>query len=264
MKQPYRSVGRLINANAPTSWGTGTLIGPRHVLTAAHVVEHLLASQSALGPATFVLPDGRRSEIIANECDGGWRKKLVSHDFALLALRDELGRSGAYANWAEFDDNAHLGATLHITGYDADLWLEAGRPATPVPYDRTVPVFQLNKYFVDAFIDPSILVPGVVGGALAHQAKLARPFLGLAGLGLGYFALQGHLDDRLGWSAGAGVQAGGASGGPLWIDDPAGPRVVGVTGHAAPLGERAGVSYGRPVGSKLTTAMVRDFIRAHP
>lgn len=121
VKSPYRYVGRLIIASAPNSGGTGTLIGPRHVLTAAHVAVDLGGRAKRGGVATFVLPDGRSSEVTDAELDGGWRFKIFSCDFALLALKDELGAGGAHAAWAPFDDDKHLGKRMHVTGYDADL-----------------------------------------------------------------------------------------------------------------------------------------------
>lgn len=267
-KSPYRFVGRLINAKHPTSWGTGTLIGPRHVVTAAHVVEHLVKEQNAHGAPTFVLPDGRSSEITDAELDGGWRRKIVTCDFALLALKDALGAGGAHAAWAEFDDATHLGARMHVTGYDADLWVAAGQPATPVLYDRVTTVGRFNKYTTEYIASPQVVVGGIAGAAAARKLKLTGPFLGLGALGLSYYGLKGHVFDQLGWSAEDAVQAVGASGGPLWVDDPAGPRVVGVTGHAFKRGERHGIPFGRPVGSKITPGpcadMVRNYLHVHP
>jgi hypothetical protein len=49
--------------------GTGTLIGPRHILTAAHVIEDVFSRQSAGNEPVFVVPGGRPCLIVNAEID---------------------------------------------------------------------------------------------------------------------------------------------------------------------------------------------------
>lgn len=272
-KEPYCYVGRFINTGNPYSWATGILIGPRHVLTAAHVVERLAACEAGkLGAATFVLPDGRSSVMGDAEIDGGWRRKIVTCDFAIVALDKDLGRGGKHATWATFDDEKHLGMAMHITGYDGDMW-HAVTPPPPQPtlYDRTAPVTRFAHY-----VGRNVMVAGGTGAATILLADKVAPktkpfFVGVAALDVTYYGMKGMALDQFGWAANRGRQAEGASGGPLWCVTDDGPRVVGVTGQADAYrfsSKSYGVDYGSCVGSKITpgpcTNMIRNFIRTHP
>ncbi|MFO0871239.1 MAG: trypsin-like serine protease [Pirellulales bacterium] len=252
-QRPYCYVGRIVNQmRANGIGGVATLVGRRHIVTAAHVIEDADLLSAKLGPILFVLPDGRRSEIAHAELDGGFPKtRYSSYDFGVCTLQDPLG-AGGHAAWGVFEDD-DFGRTMTLAGYDQDL---AGAVRPPPLVVRSGRVQQRRGGGTVAALGAAALLDG------ARRGRMLGTGLG-AGAAVQGLLLQQHLS--VGWK-GDFYAAEGASGGPIWIDRKGVPTVIGVqSGGFDGDGDRvAEFCLGSRISPGEAEAMVRDHIARNP
>jgi hypothetical protein len=261
----FQYVGNLMSENGG-GWGTGTLIGPRHILTAAHVCLEL--KKTGRNPV-FTLPDGRKSEVIQMTINGGYISEprtglsiTPQFDMAICLLRDPIGNKG-YAKWATFDQSL-VGNVMHLSGYDNDLSDNLDSKLIPRLIDRTG-VVRYSTHARNA--THGLGVP--MGLATAFDGwRNDKPLtFGLGLLGTGASIVAGEVIDGYGWGSAMKVEKG-ASGGPLWYQK-AGTKerfVVGVVSGKSVLDqERRGLPQGGySTGSLITegegSQWIADFI----
>lgn len=277
-KKPYCYVGRVVNERTDDTGkktydaigGTATLIGRRHILTAAHVIEdadaldgktHVYEVKDAqnqviqktikLGSIFFVLPDGRRSEIDQAELDGGWpRHRLTSYDFGVCTLKDPLGDVGGHASWGVFEDD-DSGQQMTMTGYDFDL---AGATRPPPLIVRTGSVSQQRGGAKMALIGTAAMLDGLRANGFVRGIYRG---VGFAALAQGVL-IQQHVS--VGWK-GNFYAAEGSSGGPIWIDRSGIPTVIGVQATGFDInGDKVGEF---SLGSRITAGPAEDMVRDH-
>jgi len=120
-------------------------------------------------------------------------------------------------------------------------------------------------------------LPGAAAVGVAPLLGKNKEVLGIPGLAVAAAgALAGHEFDKPGWTAEMRCY-NGASGAPIWTEDPRSgrPLVIGVQSAVASLGKglssdasRTEAALGDTKGSRITAGaaenMVRDFIRRHP
>jgi V8-like Glu-specific endopeptidase len=294
---PYRYIGRVTPSTNPkdSSRGTATLVGPRHILTAAHVIlgardtAKQRAKKSGRSDVTlyFTMPDGKggevQSKIVKSELDGGYnyieRKlgipvKLMSFDLAICALEDELGANG-FAHWTTFED-AMYGLPTFSAGYDADL---GGATLPPPLFTKRGTTRPLYEYaYKGALVGmvgtwtvtgkPVDLIKGALGKG--RPGFDARDVVSLAAGAYG--GLAGHVVDKEGWASNIWIGEG-ASGSPIWIcTDDRQPQVIGVQSFILPQKSvpvfGVHVSSGQAMGTRIrkgpAAAMIRNFIAKPP
>lgn len=249
---PYCYVGRVVTDRYPDAiGGTAVLVGRRHIVTAAHVIQDadVLAGKD---PILFVLPDRRHSEIVSAELDGGYRKtRLTSYDLGICTLKDPLG-AGGHAAWGVFED-ADFGKTMMLAGFDHDL---AGSTRPPPMVVRSGRISSHKGGYVIAALGAATLLDA------ASRRKIPQALFG-ADLALNGLILQDRLSN--GWKSGVCV-AKGASGGPLFLDREGVPTVVAVLSYAFDADkDRAGeFCLGSRISPGAAEAMVRDHIARNP
>ena len=266
----YRYVGYLMTSQGGETkgWGTATLIGPRHILTAGHVCVELDKLKKAYGPTVFVLPDGRRSIVGQIEIDAGW--KNPAFDIAVCTLTEELGAKG-HAYWNGFDKE-RFGSEIHLTGYDADMALKGTTGLIPQLIDRTGVVERCNQN-TKKYGAPLAVLSGAVMFYAAAEGKLSPTGGGLlyggSALFGGYQLLKNAVFDANGWQASI-VAEPGASGGPIWVEDGANQIVIGVQSAMTVLkSEMRKSGLGREwepagvVGSRITAGPCLNMIKNH-
>lgn len=117
---PYRTVGRITS----NSWCTGTLVGPRHVITAGHCVYDRPSKKwksnvyFAPGQNGSKTPYGkvRYKTLLAPR--GYVEKGGAEWDFAMIVLSEDIGsRTG----WMAYGyDDTMKSLSVNIAGYPAD------------------------------------------------------------------------------------------------------------------------------------------------
>ena len=125
---PWRIVGKVRTAGG---WGSGTMIGPRHVLTASHVVNWNADGRGNVGWITFT-PSyfdgrGRWGEIAINEvifweqAPGTLTDQQTAFDYVVLVTDTRIGDSIGYAGYRTYDDDWNDGEFWQYTGYPGEL-----------------------------------------------------------------------------------------------------------------------------------------------
>jgi V8-like Glu-specific endopeptidase len=144
---PWQCIGRLdVYSNpysfVPSSWGTGTLVGPNTVLTASHVVPWdanpaMVSFTPAFFDGTSTLgPDVSSFVVDASSYDAS-SSPAVAFDFAVLRLDDRLGDSLGWFGSKSYDDGWN----------DSNFWTLVGYPFLVASGNQ--PSFQLGISFHD-------------------------------------------------------------------------------------------------------------------
>lgn len=185
---PWRIIGKVATAGG---WGSGTVIGPRHVLTASHVVDWRRDSQGRIGWINFTPAyyDGRgpwgtfyATDVISwVENPGTMTDDQTAFDYVVLVFSERIGDTTGFAGFRAYD-----------TGWNGgSYWQTMGYPGERASGER--PAFENN---------------GAVRTASSHSTAGRTGYV------------MGHTKDF----------TPGQSGGPTWgwWDGEAWPRVVGV------------------------------------
>jgi len=125
---PWRTTGKVLTAGG---WGSGTTIGPRHVLTASHVVNWDRDRDGNVGWATFTPGyfDGRGpwGEIAAEEvifweeAPGQLSDQETAFDYVVLVMAERIGETVGYPGYRRYEDDWNGEAVWQYTGYPGEL-----------------------------------------------------------------------------------------------------------------------------------------------
>jgi V8-like Glu-specific endopeptidase len=126
---PWRCIGKVDvypngNADNPTEWGSGVLIGDRIVLTAGHVAAAINPSDWKIrftaGMYNGSAVDGPGA--VSYVSDARWLGDGVSgHDYAVLRLYDPIGTSLGYYGWKTYSPSWNGGNYWFLAGYPFDV-----------------------------------------------------------------------------------------------------------------------------------------------
>ena len=125
---PWRTTGKVRTAGG---FGTGTMIGRRHVLTASHVINWTRDSSGNIGWVTFTpgYYDGRGpwGELAVTEVlwwvqnPGSLTDQQTAFDYVVLVLRDPIGDTIGFAGTRDYDAAWNGGAFWQYVGYAGEL-----------------------------------------------------------------------------------------------------------------------------------------------
>ncbi len=169
---PWRTTGKVRTAGG---WGSGTMIGPRHVLTASHVVNWNSDSKGAVGWATFTPGyfDGRGPwgeidvvEVIYwEQAPGSLTDEETSIDYVVLVTDQRIGDLIGYAGYRAYDGGWNGGTYWQYIGYPAE------RSTGERPAFQGAAVVSSKQDFNVGGVDGAVLghfnefTPGQSGGA---------------------------------------------------------------------------------------------------
>lgn len=132
---PWRTTGKV---NTVGKWGSGTTIGPRHVLTASHVVNWTGGSGGGVAWLTFTPAyyDGSGSwgEIAAThviywqQAPGTLTDEQTAFDYVVLVMEERIGDVVGYPGYRTYNDGWNGGAYWQYIGYAGEL-ASGERPA---------------------------------------------------------------------------------------------------------------------------------------
>lgn len=119
-------------------WGSGVLVGPRHVATAGHVVPWGASSWAMLFVPSYwdgASVHGAGAQSYVSDFNG-WdtNNSVAAHDLAVLRLYEPLGSSLGWMGTKVYDPGWQGGAYWTLTGYPAMVTSE--RPS----YQSSIPV----------------------------------------------------------------------------------------------------------------------------
>lgn len=122
---PYRIHGKLTIYGWGSAYGgSGVLVGPHHVLTAAHNVYNqgvwATSVSVSFGLNEGLAPFGKRNVVKAYTFRQWIKDKLKGYDMALLVLDQSIGNDIGYAGLLCLDDEGISRETVTITGYPSD------------------------------------------------------------------------------------------------------------------------------------------------
>jgi hypothetical protein len=125
---PWRTTGKVRTA---AGWGSGTMIGRRHVLTASHVVNWNRDAAGNIGWVTFTPGyfDGRGpwGELVVDEVlswvqnPGTLTDQQTAFDYVVLVLRDPIGDTIGFAGHRTYQASWNGGAFWQCVGYAGNL-----------------------------------------------------------------------------------------------------------------------------------------------
>jgi V8-like Glu-specific endopeptidase len=125
---PWRITGKVRTAGG---WGSGTMIGPRHVLTASHVINWNSDGNGSVGWATFTPGyfDGRgpwgeisvSNVVFWEQAPGSLTDQQTAFDYVVLITNQRIGESIGYAGYRTYDDDWNGGGFWQYVGYPGEL-----------------------------------------------------------------------------------------------------------------------------------------------
>jgi V8-like Glu-specific endopeptidase len=132
---PWRTTGKVKTAG---KWGSGTTIGPRHVLTASHVVNWTGGSGGGVAWLTFTPSyfdgSGPWGDIAAThviyweKAPGTLTDEQTAFDYVVLVMEERIGETVGYPGYRTYDDDWNGGAYWQYIGYPGEL-ASGERPA---------------------------------------------------------------------------------------------------------------------------------------
>ena len=125
---PWRTTGKVRTVG---QWGSGTTIGPRHVLTASHVVNWTGGSGGGVAWLTFTPAyfdgSGPWGEIAATnviywlQAPGQLTDQQTAFDYVVLVMEDRIGDIVGYPGFRTYDDDWNGGQFWQTIGYPGEL-----------------------------------------------------------------------------------------------------------------------------------------------
>ena len=125
---PWRTTGKV---NTVGKWGSGTTIGPRHVLTASHVVNWTGGSGGGVAWLTFTpattmgagpgarLP--RRRSSTGLQAPGTLSDQQTAFDYVVLVMEERIGDIVGYPGYRRYSDDWNDGSYWQYIGYPGEL-----------------------------------------------------------------------------------------------------------------------------------------------
>jgi hypothetical protein len=125
---PWRTTGKVTTVG---KWGSGTTIGPRHVLTASHVVNWTGGSGGNVAWLTFTPGyfdgSGPWGEIAATRviywllAPGQLTDQQTAFDYVVLIMAERIGDIVGYPGYRSYDDDWNGGAYWQYIGYPGEV-----------------------------------------------------------------------------------------------------------------------------------------------
>ena len=132
---PWRTTGKVKTVG---KWGSGTMIGPRHVLTASHVVNWTGGSGGGVAWLTFTPAyydgSGPWGEIAATQviyweqAPATLTDQQTAFDYVVLVMEERIGDVVGYPGYRTYSDDWNDGAYWQYVGYPGEL-ASGERPA---------------------------------------------------------------------------------------------------------------------------------------
>ena len=125
---PWRTTGKVRTVG---QWGSGTTIGPRHVLTASHVVNWTGGDDGGVAwltfsPGYFDGP-GPWGEIAATQvifweqAPGSLTDQQTAFDYVVLVMEERIGDIVGYPGYRTYNDGWNGGGYWQYIGYPGEL-----------------------------------------------------------------------------------------------------------------------------------------------
>ena len=125
---PWRTTGKVRTVG---KWGSGTTIGPRHVLTASHVVNWTGGSGGGVAWLSFTPGyfdgSGPWGEIAATrviyweQAPGSLTDQQTAFDYVVLVMEQRIGDVVGYPGYRTYDDDWNGGKYWQYIGYPGEL-----------------------------------------------------------------------------------------------------------------------------------------------
>jgi V8-like Glu-specific endopeptidase len=125
---PWRTTGKVRTVG---KWGSGTTIGPRHVLTASHVVNWTGGSGGGVAWLTFTPGyfdgSGPWGEIAATrviyweQAPGSLTDQQTAFDYVVLVMDQPIGDVVGYPGYRTYDDAWNGGSYWQYIGFPGEL-----------------------------------------------------------------------------------------------------------------------------------------------
>jgi V8-like Glu-specific endopeptidase len=132
---PWRTTGKVRTVG---KWGSGATIGPRHVLTASHMVNWTGGAGGGIAWLTFTPGyfdgSGPWGEIAATrviywlQAAGQLTDQETAFDYVVLIMEERIGDIVGYPGYRDYDDDWNGGQYWQYIGYPGEL-ASGERPA---------------------------------------------------------------------------------------------------------------------------------------
>ena len=139
---PWRTTGKVRTVG---KWGSGTTIGPRHVLTASHVV-NWTGGSGGVAWLTFTPGyfdgSGPWGEIAATrviyweQAPGSLTDQQTAFDYVVLVTEQRIGDIVGYPGYRTYDDDWNGGGYWSTSAILASCRAANGRPSRAMPSSR--------------------------------------------------------------------------------------------------------------------------------